>query len=91
MSGLDTATRLEAGGYSREQAQTLARIFREMTGEVVTRSILQDELQRFARGQVLQEELQRFGRELEQRLVIRFGVMLVVAIGATSTIVHFWH
>jgi hypothetical protein len=80
MSGfnaIDTTRRLEGLGFTRQQSEGLAQLFDDLWGSVVTRV-------------VLREELERAGRDLEQRMTIRLGGMLVVAVGATSAIVHFW-
>ncbi|HYZ21751.1 MAG TPA: hypothetical protein VE690_06295 [Rhodopila sp.] len=91
MSGfdaIDRTHRLEARGFSREQAEVLAQLFADFWSGVVTRQVLRDELT--AQREDLMREVTTTARDLEQGLTIRLGGMLAVAVGVVSTIVHFW-
>jgi hypothetical protein len=87
-NAIDTTHRLEGIGFTRQQAEGLAQLLDDVWGQVVTRGILR-------------EELDRTTRDIEQRLTIRMGRMLgatagiVVAavgvfVGASTLVIHFW-
>jgi hypothetical protein len=76
---LKLADRLQAGGFTAEQARTFASSLAEAANaaDVVTKPYLDDRLV------ALEQRLNLDGRlfALEQRLTIRLGGMLVVAVG----------
>jgi hypothetical protein len=77
---LKLAGRLESGGFSAEQARTAPSALAEaMTGaELATKSdlgLLRSDLD------VLKNDLKNDIVQLEQRLTIRLGGMLVIAVG----------
>lgn len=68
-NSLEYARRLEAAGFTRQQAETQANILAEVIDE------------RMATKQDL--------RELELRLVVRFGAMLAAGVGLLSALIAF--
>ncbi|WP_297260773.1 hypothetical protein [uncultured Desulfovibrio sp.] len=68
-NSLEYARRLEAAGFTRQQAETQANILAEVIDE------------RVATKQDL--------RELELRLVVRFGAMLAAGVGLLSALIAF--
>jgi DNA repair exonuclease SbcCD ATPase subunit len=95
--------RLQAGGFTAEQAHTFASALAETaagadlatrqdllgTKEDLKRDLheLKDNLTRDLRE--LKDDLTRDLRELEQRLTIRLGGMLVVLAGVLSAVFHY--
>ncbi len=73
---LKLATRLEAGGFTPEQARTVASALGEAAeiADLVTKSDLDQRLQL-----------------LEQRMTIRLGGMLVVMTGVLAAVLRFTH
>lgn len=69
---LKLAERLQAGGFTEQQAKTVAAAFAEAVSgaELVTKDYLDMRL-----------------RDLEQRIVIKMGGMLVVAVGVIAALV----
>jgi hypothetical protein len=81
---LGLAQRLESGGFTREQAETLASALGGQPAQLVTVPLLDQRLAALNLDQ-------RF-RELEQRLTIKMGWMALTIVGAVSavtTILHF--
>lgn len=68
-NSLEYARRLEAAGFTRQQAETQANILAEVIDE------------RVATKQDL--------RELELRLIVRFGAMLAAGVGLLSALIAF--
>lgn len=68
-NSLEYARRLEAAGFTRQQAETQANILAEVIDE------------RMATKQGL--------RELEPRLIVRFGAMLAAGVGLLSALIAF--
>lgn len=68
-NSLEYARRLEASGFTRQQAETQANILTEIIDE------------RMATKQDL--------RELELRLVVRFGTMLAAGVGLLAALITF--
>ena len=67
----ENVKRLKAVGFTEEQAETQTRIIAELVDEQLVTKTYLDERL----------------KELEYRLIIRLGAMLVVAIGAVATLV----
>jgi hypothetical protein len=78
---LKLADRLQAGGFTAEQAHTFASALAETAAgaDLATRQDLVG----------TKEDLKRDLRELEQRLTIRLGGMLVVLAGVLSAVFHY--
>lgn len=75
---LKFAERLRAGGFSDAQAKAAAEAFADATSqELATKSDLRE----------LRVDLEHRLESLEQRLVIKLGGMLVVAIGIIATLI----
>lgn len=68
-NSLEYARRLEAAGFTRQQAETQANILAEV---IVERVATKQDL-----------------RELELRLVVRFGAMLAAGVGLLSALIAF--
>jgi hypothetical protein len=86
---LKLADRLQAGGFTAEQAHTFASALAETAAgaDLATRQdlvVTKDDLKR-----EVKEDLQRDLRELEQRLTIRLGGMLAVLAGVLSAVFHY--
>ena len=78
---LTLARALEEGGASRDAAEHIAtEIYDAIHDNVATKTDVEHAVA------TLRAEL----REIEQRIVIRLGGLLVVVAGLASTIVHFW-
>ena len=68
---LTYARRLKGAGFTDEQAETLAKVNRELIAdEMVTKSFLQSEIDK-----------------LSMRLTIRMGTIAVVCVGALAAII----
>jgi hypothetical protein len=84
---LKRADRLQAGGFTTEQARTFASSLAEAANaaDVVTKPYLDDRLV------ALEQRLNLDGRlfALEQRLTIRLGGMLVVAVGVLLAAIRY--
>ena len=78
---LTLARALEEGGASRDAAEHIAtEIYDAIHDNVATKTDVEHAVA------TLRAEL----REMEQRIVIRLGGLLVVVAGLAGTIVHFW-
>lgn len=85
---LGYAKRLRDGGVPQDQAEVHAEAARDfIMAELVTKTDLLATEQKLQTGlQHTKQELQNSIETLSLRLTVRFGAMLVVAIGALATI-----
>ena len=85
---LGYAKRLRDGGVPQDQAEVHAEAARDfIMAELVTKTDLLATEQKLQTGlQHTKQELQNSIETLGLRLTVRFGAMLVVAIGALATI-----
>jgi hypothetical protein len=87
---LKFARTLEAAGVPAPQAEAIATAVRDSTesADLVTRKDLQIELQPIkSELGALRQEFKADLSELEQRMTVRLGAMLVVAVGAVAALV----
>jgi hypothetical protein len=82
---LALAKRLQNNGFTREQAEGLVEALFDQPAPLLTVPVLDQRLAAL--------NLDARFRDLEQRLTIKMGTMVLVVIGALSTVsilVHFW-
>jgi hypothetical protein len=84
---LALAIRLEAGGFTVEQARALAAALGDtaQVADLVTNTDL------LATKADVKADLEHQLALLEQRMTIRLGGMLVVMTGVIVTLSHYWH
>jgi len=79
---LDFSRRLKNAGFTEQQAETLAEATRDhVTGEMVTKSFLQAELQKL--DQKLEMEVERLRLQMDKlsmQLTVRTGIMLAAGL-----------
>ncbi len=72
------AKKLEEAGFSRQQAEVNVQIMAEIIGDgMVTK-------------EDLREALRQFGTQLEYRLTIKLGTLLVIGFTTMATLLKFW-
>jgi hypothetical protein len=86
---LDFSRRFKNAGFTEQQAEVLAEATRDhITSEMVTKSLLQAELQKL--DQKLEMEIEKLRSEMEKlsmRLTIRTGTIAVAIVAALAAII----